>query len=277
MAIEKNASTEEVVGAGVRLYTGISAMKVVAVNPTLKELHDLGLMFQKEPVYQVQFENNPGSTTKCVFWLENENTLVPLEILITPGIWKSGKNEKIKWLNKTGQDLWSEVLENGKPNPSNMKDWHKNPETFYPCPRGIDKLTEFVAAWANVATDGEVKLDTYTAISKGDMSELKSLIVGLKDNSVRVLVYVRDMKYQGVYLEHFGRVKPERDDLFTKKMVGDYGQVPGEFSMEWKEYAAKAPKPDSDTNDLPSGDLPNESDWLEGAEANGLPKDDLAF
>ena len=101
MAIKSNSSEQEVAGGGVRLYTGISAMNVVAVNPTLEELHEMGVMFQSEPKYTVDFGD--GEVQKVVFWLKNEDIAVPMEILITPGPWKS-KTGKYKWLNSQGQE-----------------------------------------------------------------------------------------------------------------------------------------------------------------------------
>ena len=43
MAIESNAS-EVAVGSALKQFTGISEFNVVAVNPTLEKLHELGIM-----------------------------------------------------------------------------------------------------------------------------------------------------------------------------------------------------------------------------------------
>ena len=99
MAIKSNSSEQEVATGGKKLYTGITAMSVVAVNPTLDELHAMDIMYQSEPNYTVDFGN--GEVQKVVFWLKNEDITVPMEILITPGPWKS-KTGKYKWLNNQG-------------------------------------------------------------------------------------------------------------------------------------------------------------------------------
>ena len=44
------------------------------------------------------------------------------------------------------------------------------------------------------------------------------LIQTLKDNQVRLLIGVKDGKYQQVYTKMFGRIKPQRDDLFIKAL-----------------------------------------------------------
>jgi len=43
MAIQSNNSEEVVSGGGITLYTGIAPVSVVAVNPSLDELSDLGI------------------------------------------------------------------------------------------------------------------------------------------------------------------------------------------------------------------------------------------
>ena len=64
------------------------------------------------------------------------------------------------------------------------------------------------------------------------MTELKSLVSALKDNQVRVLVGVKDDKYQQVYTKYFGRVKPQRDDFFIKALNDDYGSFNADFNAD---------------------------------------------
>ena len=55
MAIKSNASDQEVAGGGVKLYSGLSNFNVLAVNPTMAELHELGIMVKTDPNYFVEF------------------------------------------------------------------------------------------------------------------------------------------------------------------------------------------------------------------------------
>ena len=52
MAIQSNASTEEVVG-GIKVYSGLTNVNVIAVNPTMEELHALDIKVKSEQNYQV--------------------------------------------------------------------------------------------------------------------------------------------------------------------------------------------------------------------------------
>ena len=253
MAIQANASSEVVISAGLKLYTGISEFKVVAVNPTLDELHALGIMLQSEPKYQVTIKET--EVQKIVFWLKNEDTSISCEFLVNPGPWKSSTG-KTKVFNIIGQDQWLVQGADGKFDTSNLPSFIKETDTFYVIPRGLDKVTNFIKAWANVADGDEVKLDTIPQLEKGDVRELKQLVKALQNNTVRALVYVRDGKYPAVYTEYFGRVNPKRDDLFLKAMASDYGQVKGEYTIQWQEYVPGALTADPVT-DTTIGD-----DWV---------------
>lgn len=233
MAFSQNDSDEEVVSGGARLFTGISNFNVVAVNPTLEELHALGLNFQQEPKYTVDF--GQGEMNKVVFWLSNEDTKISLEFLMTPGPWKSQNSNKYKWLNAKGQDTWAEMRADGSMDTNGVPQWFDT-ETAYICPRGVDDVTGFIAALANVETGGDCKFDNPDALANGDVTELKALIQALSKNRVRCLAYVAEQKYNRIYSRHFGRIKPQRDDLFVKAINKEYGAIKGDHSIEWKQY-----------------------------------------
>ncbi len=247
MAINSNKSDEVVAGGGVQLYTGITGCRVAAINPTLDELHDLGVMLQKEPNYVANFGGD--DIQKVVFWLtrklESGQIYFPLEILLNPEPWVSENTGKTKFLNSTGMETWAMANDDGSIDESGLPSWYQNPETAYGCPRGVDTLIDFIKAWANVASGDDVYLDNLDAVLKGDMSELRALMGVLKENGVRVLVYVRDSKYQAVYTKHFGRIKPQRDDLFVKAVNDPYGSIKGEFTIEWQEYSPSLLTPDA--------------------------------
>ena len=69
MAIKSNSSEQEVATGGKKLYTGITSMSVVAVNPTLEELHAMDIMYQSEPNYTVDF--GKGEEDKVNSRIEN--------------------------------------------------------------------------------------------------------------------------------------------------------------------------------------------------------------
>jgi|TARA_R100001443_G_scaffold117438_1_gene142687 hypothetical protein len=260
MAIQSNASTQEVVG-GIKVYSGLTNVKVLAVNPTMAELHAMDINVKQEPNYKVSFSDQDYN--KVVFWLANEDGNFKLEILMASNfrVSQAGKHQ---WINATGQSTWSEEA------PS--YEWWKadGQRKAY---IGEETLINFVKAWANVANGDEVSFDTINAIASGDVTEIKELVKVLTNNEVRVLVGVKDDKYQQVYTKYFGRVKPQRNDLFVKALNDDYGSFNADFNADlvWGTH-----KP---TSELISPDAPAEDeDWTaEPAMASTEKGEDLPF
>ena len=262
MAIQSNASTEEVVG-GIKTFSGITNVTVRAVNPTMAELHAMDINVKSEPNYTVEFSGE--AYNKIVFWLANNDGNFKLEILMQnkPKVSQTGKHQ---WMNSIGQSTWSEE--------SPTYEWWKKAgeRKAY---TGEETLINFVKAWANVASGDEVTFDTMPAIANGDLAEIKELVKALSNNEVRVLIGVKDDKYQQVYTKYFGRVKPQRDDLFIKALNDDYGSFNADFNadLKWGTHVATATLVKPDTID-------EDEDWTAEpvTAGNGTPnQDDLPF
>ena len=230
MAIASNNSEQEVSGGGIPLYVGIAPVSVVAVNPTQAELSVLGVNFKEEPSYTVSFPGQDGEVQdyiKATFWVKHTEPdfLTRVEVLLQSKIRVSKAGDKSMWTNNRGQISWSDT------DPSAKYDWY-NGEGVRKAYVGEDTLLSFIKAWANVGSGDDCYLESIDDIVKGDMAELQQLVEGLSDNQVRVLLGVKDEKYQQVYTKHFGRLKPKRDDLFVKELNGDYGAFNAEFSAD---------------------------------------------
>jgi hypothetical protein len=226
MAIESNNSEEVVAGGGYQLYTGIAAVSVVAVNPTQSELQAIGINAKEDPKYNVEI--NGEEYNKVVFYLRHEepNVTVRFDVLMQPSPRVSKAGDKAMWINNVGQMTWSGDVP--------AYDWWKNSESSRKAYVGEDTLVNFTKAWANVANGGKISFDTIGAIAKGDVKELKELVKALSANKLRVLIGVKDEKYQVVYNRHFGRLKPANDMLFVKALNEDYGSFNAEYSKDLK-------------------------------------------
>jgi len=109
---------------------------------------------------------------------------------------------------------------------------------------GEEVLINFVKAWANIPNDGECSFDTIDDMMKGNVTEMKSLCDALKDNKLRVLLGVKDNKYQQVYTRCFGRLKPKRDDIFVRALNQDYGDFRAEYNddLQFRAYEPEVVK-----------------------------------
>ena len=229
MAIKSNSSTEEVMG-GMKTFSGLTNVNVVAVNPTMAELHAMDINVKQEPNYSVEFSGE--AYNKVVLWLSNPDGNFKLEILMQnkPRVSQTGKHQ---WMNAIGQSTWSTE--------SPSYEWWKK-EGQRKAFTGEETLINFVKAWANVASGDEVTFDTMDAIATGNTAEIKSLVTALAGNQVRVLIGVKDSKYQQVYTKYFGRIKPQRDDLFIKALNDDYGTFNADFNNDlvWGPHISTA-------------------------------------
>jgi hypothetical protein len=241
MAIQSNTSEESVAGdGGIPLYTGIAAVSVIAVNPTLEELINLGVPLKNEPEYTgVQISGD--TFNKIVFWVRSEEPsfTTRLEILTKPET-KVSSTGKTLWINNYGRTVYAENKA------SETYDWYKSDgerEAFH----GEDVIMNFISSWANVANNGECYLETPKDIFNGKVEELKKLVVALKDNKVRVLLGVKNGQYQNIYSRHFGRIKPKRDDLFIKELNKDFGTFKSEYNsdLSLQKYNPELIVPDS--------------------------------
>ena len=249
MAIKSNASDQEVAGGGVKLYSGLSNFNVLAVNPTMAELHELGIMVKTDPNYFVEFSGE--EYFKLTFWIKNDELTTRFEILMNgkERVSQSGKNQ---YINAAGQSTWSD----GEPE----YDWYSK-TGLRKALTGEETLINFTKSWANVANGDEVAFDSIAKIVKGDVSEVKALVSLLSNNQVRLLIGVKDGKYQSVYTKVFGRVKPQRDDLFAKNLNDDYGAFNAEYdtTLGWGVFSPQLAvvTPDADDNTVSEGD-----DWV---------------
>jgi hypothetical protein len=242
MAITSNSSETQVSGGGgVKLYVGIAAVNVVAVNPSLSELNAIGVNLKNEPEYK-NVEIGGEVYNKIVFWVKNYNpefaTKVEFLVQPQPRVSQSGKAQ---WVNNIGQFAFSDAKA------SEAYEWFKD-EGVRKAFVGEEKLMSFIKAFANVANGDDCYFEGFQKISNGDVTELRALVNQLGDNKVRVLLGVKDEKYQQVYDKHFGRIKPKRDDLFIKSLNDDYGAFKAEYnkSLLLEEYSVSLIAPDED-------------------------------
>ena len=260
MAITSNNSDQEVMNS-IKNYSGISNFSVMAVNPTLAELHTMDIKVKQEPNYFLEI--NGEDYFKVSFWVKNEDLITRLEILMQnkSKLSKTGKN---LWLNAIGQSTWSEETPD--------YDWWQQPETSRKSFGGEETLINFIKAWANVAPGDNVYFETIDKIVQGDVTELKELVKALSANQVRLLVGIKDGKYQQVYTKIFGRIKPQRDDLFTKSLNDDYGTFNADFHTDfhWGPYVSTATLVTPDTID-------ENEDWAPATNGTVEAAEDLPF
>lgn len=156
------------------LFTGAIVYEVVAINPTLEKLHEIGLTFMKqEPVYTKSF--NGGDFVEMNFWLKaisetENNQLLPLKFLISKDDMPIGTNSgKYKFIDNTGRTAWAEKAEDLV-----KGDWFHNTGSRV-IKKGEEEMYRFIHRWLNInssKTDHQECRYDINKLLSGDFSEI---------------------------------------------------------------------------------------------------------
>lgn len=209
MAFNGNSSDKPVVQES-KLYTGITNMRVVAINPNKAQIEALNLGYrpQNEPIY-VTKENgidkvrldiylatkDKAVRTKVAFFLEN-----------APKV--NAAKTKGEWINNLGRTAWGGTEEA----PKELK-WFDE-KTARRAKIGEADLYNFLINWLNINPNDEAKLDNFDMLFSGNVSELRALLQAYPENEVRVLLTVKEGKYQSVYSRYFDRATNKRTNYW---------------------------------------------------------------
>ena len=256
---------------GISLYTGVSNVNVVGVNPTKKELSEiLGKDIERDITYTGTDDlGNP--TLRLDFWLrcndkittgEEVDSHVKLAIFISGEVVKDQTGNKTKYINNKLSTSYGT-------SPEALPSWYDT-SSIRECRKSEDQLLEFLSTLGRLDRrdeDFDANLKDYDAILKGDLSELKEIIEGTKENTIRVLLGVRvddedGKSYQRVYPNKFLYGGTGSVDRMSEAAESQYGGCNLEYnnSMELQLFSndktAETGTVDSATAKKETDDLP---------------------
>lgn len=212
MAVKGNSS-DVIITKSFKTIYGIAPFKVVAINPTMDQLIALGVNAQKEPDYLA------NDRVRVEFWLQSQLPKVKVEgadksleelgienqIVQKLSIFISDKNKgkadgsTTTWTNNLGQIAGTPA--GGTPQAS----WWKTTGQHI-AKEGEIEILKFLRAWVNAGSTDEVSIDDWAALLKGNVKELRDILMTFKDNIVRSMIEVRTSKdgkfYPGISSQH---------------------------------------------------------------------------
>lgn len=192
---------------------GLATCKVLAINPTKEQLHQIGINTEKEPVYastkQVSgrlFPDFPKDTEpllRIVVWLE----------LISPETLKGKKIAHTFWMNgntKTTKDGRIQIIDEfgrfafiskedltQRKIPKNKNGNNSVSDKYRPAWIGETEVTDFLRTWVKVPfyqegksnpDDCAIRLEIDNGFWKGNVTEITSLLPICKDRKIKVLL-----------------------------------------------------------------------------------------
>lgn len=237
---------KESVEGSFKMYKGMAAFNIVAVNPTKAELEALtGRELENEPEY-VGKTDEGKEQVRVVFYgktapdakLNNGiELLIPISFMLTKDYRVGQTSGKYQIIDKFGRTAWAtkeEVQSKAIPQytsgPANIS------ADYRLAWQGEEFLTDFLIQWLNIpgpavykdkvwvmkenTDDSEVSLDM-AALFKGDVKELKELVTLATAYTVKGAVGIRTVdnengtrQYQAIFTRKF-----------AKNAVTDYSKI----------------------------------------------------
>ena len=241
------------------LFTGLEDVKILCVNPTVAEAAKFGIKFKDnaELVYTSvkEDETDPKIKTNAIrldFWLGSPN----LDGAVKLALFLEDKDQisstgKPRFINDYGQNTYAETQEAVLALESNGNKWFK-PEGLRVAKSGECELIELIRAWLSIGMSDKAKLDSFSKLCKGDVSEIKGLITKYGTRMVQVLLTVRENEctwYQGVYGRYFSRSGNKTTKYWEKQMTYNTNPPVYQNSYKLKEFDPMAVDTDNETTD----------------------------
>lgn len=278
-----------------KLYKGVAAFNIVAVNPTKKELEELqGRSIENEPEYKGKTDDGVD-TMRVVFYAKTNpeakvnngiESLLPISFMLTKSTRVGQTSGKIQVIDKYGRTAWatkdelnSKTIPQYANGPANID---KNYRAIY---QGEEQLVNFLIQWLNIPNpadykdgkwvmkanpeDSEVDLNM-DALFKGDVTELKDLIKLAPNFLVKAAVGIRTTdegkQYQAVFTRMFVKnavTNYSKLDAAITEFQSNGGAANVEYSVEpLHENTVEATKFEAkeSTGEMPF-DAPEETPW----------------
>ena len=287
---------KESVEGSFKLYKGMAAFNIVAVNPNKKELETLlGRDIDNDPEYKSKNEDGQD-VIRVTFYAKTNieakvnngiELMVPISFMITKAKKVGQGSGKIQIIDKYGRTAWatpedveSKSIPVYKSGPANIS------KDYRPAYQGEEQLVDFLVNWLNIPgpmdykdgqwvmkkdpSDSEVALDM-DALFKGNVAELQELTKLAASYLVKAAVGVRTndegKQYQAVFTRKFAKnavTNFSKIDAAITEFQSNGGAPNTEFSVEplhentvtATEFAPKAAEAGDMPFDAPTGGTP---------------------
>lgn len=287
---------KESVEGSFKLYKGMAAFNIVAVNPNKKELETLlGRDIDNDPEYKSKNEDGQD-VIRVTFYAKTNieakvnngiELMVPISFMITKAKKVGQGSGKIQIIDKYGRTAWatpedveSKSIPMYKSGPANIS------KDYRPAYQGEEQLVDFLINWLNIPgpmdykdgqwvmkkdpSDSEVALDM-DALFKGNVAELQELTKLAASYLVKAAIGVRTndegKQYQAVFTRKFAKnavTNYSKIDAAITEFQSNGGAPNTEFSVEplhentvtATEFAPKAAEAGDMPFDAPTGGTP---------------------
>lgn len=226
MGVKVNEANQE--SSEASLYTGVCPLKCLAVNPNVQELETLGFKPKKEPNYQTD------RGVRVAFVLEGEvngsRVLAFHSVFVENKVSTNKDATKIEVVDGYGKSTYldRQIVEKGPmPNDVITKYTWIDFKSLRQAYVGETDLLRFISALVGVKKGETISFDTMPQIAKGNVKELKEIVkqAKAKGNMVKMLLGVRDGKYQDVFGKFVERIYSRDMSYLHKEYVANASYI----------------------------------------------------
>lgn len=227
--------------SGKKMYTGFAPIQIVAVNPSTKALAAL-LGIDEDKVKEPNYEGDNGM--RLDFWYVNHPDF-KTDLRGKFSLWvnndtRTSQAGKKQFIDNFTRTSWAENLAalseaQAGLDPSRRMDLKSVREAK----GGEETVYSLLKAYGNISPkEKPFVLDSWNSIAKGKGNELVDFFAHFNkaNMGVKVLLGIKDDKYQDVCTKVFVNVNSKITDYVAKQVTGEYGFKSYYGTFDFKEY-----------------------------------------
>lgn len=176
------------------IITGVIDFNIVAVNPTLAELNELGVKFKTEPEYLSANSETNAKKVRIDFWIRPTATAMQDKLMkhtfFLEEDYKLSQAGKNQYINNSCQSSWGMTE-------SDLPDW-MDKDGVRKAYIGEADFMDFLQKFSGVK---KVVFDNFNALFNGNVSEIRDLIKIKSGNSVQLLA-IEKGGYQSTFTRY---------------------------------------------------------------------------
>ena len=216
-----------------KLYTGLSDVEIVMINPTLAELNEKGINFKEEPVY-TSVSDAGHKKVRLDIWVNHPVVGLQKAAFFLEDFSKESAAGNQQYINDFGQATWGKSVDDVTAKLA----WY-NPKGIRLAKGGEPELVDFLKNLLSIGKDTEAKIEKIDKLFNGDVSELKDIFTKFATRKVQVLYVVKESGgewYQNIYTRYFSRAGTKSTTYWSKHFAGSTSLPIFQDSYKFMEF-----------------------------------------